>query len=165
MKPRPAFRLWPAALLLATVVVAEAALTPGGTAYTKRYKTTLLAEPSPMASPTGELAFGRQLKIVEMKGNWLRVSDGPTGGWVFAGSLTDSKPAETKGADGNVLLASATTATAANRPLSEEANAYAARRNLGSARVDLDWLQAQCKGVTAADVDAFLKAQKKGEYQ
>jgi len=166
MNPRPALRLWPAALLLAAVVVvADAALTAGGTAYTKRYKTSLLAEPSPLAKPTGEVPFAQQLKIVEMKGNWLRVSAGPNGGWVFAGSLTDTKPAEIKGTDGNVLLASATTATAANRPLSEEANAYAARRNLGSARVDLDWLQAQCKGFTSADVDAFLKAQKKGEFQ
>ncbi len=165
MKPHPVFRFWPAVLLLAAVVVAKAALTPGDTAYTKRYKTTLLAEPSPMATSTGELPLGRQLKIVEMKGNWLRVSAGPTGGWVFAGSLTDTKPSESKGTDGNVLLASATTATAANRPLSEEANAYAARRNLGSARVDLDWLQLQCKGISAADVEAYLKAHKKGEYQ
>lgn len=165
MNSRLVIRLWPAALLLAAVVVVDAALTAGGTAYTKRYKTTLLAEPSPLAKPTGELAFARKLKIVEIKGNWLRVSDGPNGGWVFAGSLSDTKPAEIKGTDGNVLLASATTATAANRPLSEEANAYAVRRNLGSARVDLDWLQAQCKGVTAGDVDAFLKAQKKGEFQ
>ena len=165
MKTRPVFRLWPVALLFAVVVVAEAALTSGGAAYTKRYKTILLAEPSPLARPTGELPFGRKLKIVEMKGNWLHVSDGPAGGWVFAGSLTDTKPVETKGTDNNVLLASATTATAANRPLSEEANAYAERRNLGSARADLDWLQLQCKGVTAGEVETFLKTQKKGEYQ
>lgn len=165
MKPYRVFRLWSPALLLAAVVVADAALTAGSTAYTKRYKTTLLAEPSPLAQPTGELAFARKLKIVEARGNWLHVSDGPVGGWVFAGSLTDTKPAETKGTDGNLLLASATTATAANRPLSEEANAYATRRSLGSARVDLDWLQLQCKGVTAGDVDAFLKTQKKGEFQ
>jgi hypothetical protein len=152
-------------LLLGAVVVADAALSAGGTAYTKRYKTVLQAEPSPDARATGELPFARQVKIVEMKGKWLRISDGPNGGWVFAGSLTDTKPAEIKGTDGNLLLASATTATAANRPLSEEANAYAARRNLGSARVDLDWLQAQCKGVTPEDVEAHLKAQKKGEYQ
>ncbi len=165
MKPRSALRLWPAALLLAAVAVAEAALTAGGTAYTKRYKTSLLAEPSPLARAVGELAFARKLKIEEMRGNWLRVSDGPNGGWVFAGSLTDTKPAEVKGSDGNVLLASATTATAANRPLSEEANAYATQHNLGAARNDLDWLRSQCHAVTPPQVDAYLRAEKKGEYQ
>lgn len=165
MKSRPVFRLWPAVLLLAAVAVAEAALTAGGTAYTKRYKTTLLAEPSPLAKPTGELALGRKLKIVELRGSWLRVSDGPNGGWVFAGSLSDTKPEEIKGSDGNVLLASATTATAANRPLGPEAEAYADRRNLGAARDDLNWLLAQSKSVTPADVEAYLKAQKKGEFQ
>src|SRR5258708_3255663 len=155
MKPRPVLRLWPAALLLAAVVVADAALSAGGTAFTKRYKTVLQADPSPdNVRATGELPFAQQVKIVGMKGKWLRVSTGPNGGWVFVGSLTDTKPVEVKGTDGNLLLASATTATAANRPLDKEAIEYAARRNLVSAPADLDWLLAQCRGFTNGDVDS-----------
>ena len=165
MKPRPVLRLWPAALLLAAVAVAEAALSAGGTAYTKRFKTSLLAEPVPGARSTGELALGSKLKIEEMHGNWLRVSAGSASGWVFAGSLSDTKPVETKGLDGAPMLASATTATAASRPLAPEAEAYATQQNLGAARNDLNWLQYQCKGITPAQIEEFLRTQKKGEYQ
>ncbi|MDI1318766.1 MAG: hypothetical protein PSW75_01045, partial [bacterium] len=157
--------LWPAVLLSALAVSVEAALAAGGSAYTKRFKTVLLAEPSPLAAPAGELALGRKLTVREARGSWLLVSDGPATGWVFAGNLSETKPEETKGADGLPLAASQTTATAAARPLTPAAADYAERRNLGSAREDLDWLLAECKAFTPADVTAFLQAQKKGEHQ
>lgn len=165
MKSHPASRLWPAVFLLALAVSVEAALAAGGLAYTKRFKTILLAEPSPLAAPAGELALGRKLTVNEVRGSWLRVSDGPATGWVFSGNLSETKPEETKGADGLPLAASVTTATAAARPLSPAAADYAARRNLGSAREDLDWLLEECKAFTPEEVAAFLRAQKKGEFQ
>ena len=100
-----------------------------------------------------------------MRDGWLRVSDGNVTGWVFAGNLSDEKPAAGKGADGLGFAASETTATAAARPLAPAAVDYAAGRNLGSAREDLDWLLGQGNRVTPAEVEAFLQAQKKGEYQ
>jgi len=166
MKLRPVPRHWRiAALLLATAVVAEAAFSVGGTAYTKRFKTTLLAEPSPLAAPAGDLGLGRKLAVKEVRGNWVRVADGSTKGWVFVGNLTDTKPAEIKGLDGLPVAASATTATAAARPLTPAANDYADRRNLGDARGDLNWLNTECSLITTADVEKFLQEQKKGEFQ
>lgn len=164
MKNYSAPRLWLVVFLLAAGS-AEAALAAGGTAYTKRFKTTLLAEPSPLAKSAGELAYARKVAINEVRGNWLRVSDGPLSGWVFTGNLSDTKPAENKGLDGVPLMASETTATAAARPLTPAAADYAARRELVDARNDLDWLLDQCKGLAPEEVEAFLRAQKKGEFQ
>jgi hypothetical protein len=166
MKATPAQSRWRlAALLLATAAGVQAALTTGGTAYTKHFKTTLLAEPSPLAAPAGEVAFARKLAVKEVRGKWVRVSDGPATGWVFAGNLAEEKPSETKGLDGLPVAASQTTATAAARPLTPAANDYADRRNLVDARRDLDWLNAECRAVTEADVKEFLQQGKKGEFQ
>jgi hypothetical protein len=165
MKSRTALRLWPIGLLLAATVCVEAAFTAGGVAYTKRYKTTLLAEPSPQAKSTGELAFARKVKVEQLQGNWLRVSDGSSAGWVFLGSLSETKPDESKGLDGAPLLASSTTATAAARPLTPAADEYSQRRNLGSASDDLNWLLNTCSNITPGQVETYLKTHKKGEYQ
>jgi len=166
MKVRPAPSRWRMVVLLcATATVAEAAISAGGSAYTKRFKTTLLAEPSPLAAPAGELPFARKLSVKEVRGNWVRVADGSAKGWVFVGNLAEEKPAEVKGLDGLPVAASQTTATAAARPLTPAANDYADRRNLADARRDLDWLNAQCHQLTNADVEHFLQEKKKGEYQ
>jgi hypothetical protein len=165
MKLRPALRLWPAALLLVATVCVDGAFSAGGAAYTKRYKTTLLAEPSPQAKSAGELAFARKVKIEQVQGNWLRVNDGSIAGWVFFGSLSETKPDESKGLDGAPLLASNTTATAAARPLTPAADEYSQRRNLGSASDDLNWLLTKCSAITPTQVETFLKTHKKGEYQ
>ncbi len=156
----------PAALLAGLLAVsALLAYEAGGIAYTKRVETALLAEPKPLAAATGKLAFGRKVKIEQVQGAWLRVSDGPVSGWVFSGSLTDTKPAEGKGLDGVPLLASKTTATAAARPLTDATIAYAKEKNLGEAQADLEWVVTEAKAVTPEDVDAFLVEHKKGEYQ
>jgi hypothetical protein len=154
-----------AALLFVTAAVAEAALTVGSTAYTKRFETSLLAEPQPLAAVNGKVRFASKLKVKEARGAWLRVSDGSSTGWVFAGNISETKPDESTGADKLGLAASTTTATAAARPLTPAANDYADRRNLTDARRDLDWLNAQCTKVTNSDVEHFMQDKKKGEYQ
>ena len=113
----------------------------------------------------GELAFARKVKIEQVQGNWLRVNDGSAAGWVFLGSLSETKPDESKGLDGAPLLASSTTATAAARPLTPAADEYSQRRNLGSASDDLNWLLNKCGAITPAQVESYLKTHKKGEYQ
>ena len=71
----------------------------------------MLAEPKSLAEATAKLPFGRKLTIEEVKGPWLRVSDGPSAGWVFRGNLAATKPAEIKGLlDGLPQTASQTTA-------------------------------------------------------
>lgn len=166
MKPSPmSARLlpWPAALILA--VAAEAAFTAGGSAYTKRVETRLLAEPRALAAPAGKLGYGRKVKVEEVRGAWLRVSEGGAAGWVFAGNLSETKIEEGKGADSLGLAASETTAAAAARPLTPAAEEYAARRDLGSASEDLRWLLEFAQGVTPEQIEHYLQENKKGPHQ
>jgi uncharacterized protein YgiM (DUF1202 family) len=165
MKKSPVARLWPAALLLAVGIPLGAAISTGGTAYTKKFETNLLAEPSPLAAVTGTVAFGRAVKVNEARGAWFKVADGAKAGWVFSGNLAETKPDQGKGLTGQGLAASQTSATAAARPLTSTGEAYATRRNLGEAREDLNWLISRSHSVKPADVEAFMKEQKKGEYQ
>lgn len=155
------------ATLVAAVLGAAALLAyeAGGTAYTKRFETRLLAEPKPLASANGTLPLGRKVKVEEVQGQWLRISDGPATGWVFAGSLSTNAPAENKGLDGLPVAAAQTTATAAARGALPSTVEYAARRSLGTAREDLDWLMTASAAVTPEEVDAFMQEKKKGEFQ
>lgn len=165
MKFRTSLCLWAIGAALAMGVCVEAAMVAGGVAYTKRYKTALLAEPSALAKSVSELPFARKVKIDQVQGNWLRVSDGAASGWVFLGSLSETKPDESKGLDGAPLLASSTTATAAARPLTPAADDYSQRRSLGSASDDLNWMLNKCSAIAPAQVETYLKTHKKGEYQ
>lgn len=166
MKPLASLRAGLALLAsLGATLAALAAFEVGGAAYTKRLETVVRAEPRALAAAAGKFSYARKLKVLEVRDGWLRVSDGGVTGWVFAGNLSDEKPAEGKGADGLGFAASETTATAAARPLAPAAVDYAAGRNLGSAREDLDWLLTQGTRVTPEQIEAFLQAQKKGEYQ
>ncbi len=165
MKTRLMPKAWPLVLLLIAVGTVEAALVAGSIVYTKRYKTTLLAEPSPLAAAAGELTLGRKLTVTDSKGNWLQVSDGPLAGWIFSGNLSTIPPTEAKGLDGLPVAASQTTATAAARGLTPAAADYAGRRGLEDARDDLTWLLEQSSGLTDEQVEEFLSAQKKGEYK
>ena len=137
----------------------------GGSAYTKRAETNLLTEPKPLAATAAKLPFGRMVKIEEIAGNWLQVSDGQTTGWVFAGNLSATKPDEGKGMDALPMLASQTTATAAARPLAPAAIEYASQKNLSSAQGDLEWLLTECHALTPEEVDAFMQENKRGEYK
>lgn len=158
---------WSALIVAGLISIpAFAALEAGGLAFTKRQSTALLAEPKPLAEAAATLPYGRELKIEEVRGAWLRVSAGDDAGWVFRGNLAATKPAEVKGLfDGVPQLASQTTATAAARPLSTAAAGYAAGNNLASAQADLEWVITGCAELSDDEVDAYLQAQKKGQYQ
>jgi hypothetical protein len=158
------------ALLLALTgatapAVLIAAFAVGGTAFTKRPETTLLAEPTPFAEPAARVGYAKSLKIQEVRGAWLRVTDGKSAGWVFAGNLAEEKPSEVRGLDGLPVEASETTATTAARPLIPAANDYSNRRGLTNAADDLIWLNQQSAAITPADVKTFLQEQKKGEFK
>ncbi|MEO6995598.1 MAG: hypothetical protein ABI273_18480, partial [Lacunisphaera sp.] len=66
MKIPTALRPWLVASLLGAVICIDAAFSTGGTAYTKRYKTTLLAEPSPQAKAVGELPLAQKVRIEQV---------------------------------------------------------------------------------------------------
>lgn len=149
----------------ATPAVLLAALAVGGTAYTKRPETILLAEPQPFATAAARIGYAQALQVQELRGQWLRVSDGKSTGWVFAGNLAEEKPSEVRGLDGLPVEASETTATTAARPLIPAAEEYSVRRGLANASADLVWLNGQQAAITPADVRAFLQEQKKGEFK
>jgi uncharacterized protein YgiM (DUF1202 family) len=152
-----------AALLAAT---AQAAYAPGAAAYTKRIQTSLLSEPAPLATVVAKLQYARKLKVEEVRGAWVRVSDGGKTGWVFGGNLAEEKPAENSDALKQWgASASDTSASAAARPLVQGAIEYADRRGLGQARGDLQWMVKTTAAIPDADVTAYKQAQKKGEFQ
>jgi hypothetical protein len=164
MKTRPLALVMALAAVIAPAV-ALAAFAVGGAAFTKRPETVLLAEPSPLAATSARIGYARSLKIDEVRGLWLRVSDGDTKGWVFAGNVAEEKPSEVRGLDGLPLAASETTATSAARPLVPAAEEYSSRRGLTKAAEDLAWLNEQLGRTTPAEVNAFLQEQKKGEFK
>ncbi len=144
---------------------AYAGFAPGGTAYTKRLETALLAEPAPLAQTLARIGYAHKLKVEEVRGAWLRVSEGKTAGWVFAGNLAEQKPSENKGLDGLPVAASETSAAAAARPLAPAAIDYAGRRGLAQARSDVEWMEHTSDAIKNDQVQAFRQAQKKGEFQ
>lgn len=144
---------------------AFAAFTKGGTAYTKRVETSLLAEPSALATPVTKVGYAKSLKVEDLKGNWVKVSDSSKSGWVFAGNLTEEKPDDSKGLDGLPIAAASTTATAAARPLTPAATEYAARRGINSASEDITWLHETADAITPSQAIDYLKETKRGEFK
>jgi len=155
------------AVLLAGALATSALLAfeTGGFAFTKRFETKLLAEPKPYAETTATLEHGRKVKVDDLSGPWLKVADGAKAGWVFKGDLAVDKPVESKGAEAIGFGASKTTATAAARPLTDAAKAYATKKNFASAQEDLAWMMEACAAVSDDDVETYLKEHKKGIYQ
>ncbi len=155
-------------LLVVSVLTAAAAFgafARGGQAFTKRVETLLRAEPRSLAEPTGKVGYAQTVAIEEVRGAWLKVRHGDQSGWVFAGNLAEEKPSEVRGLDGLPVEAAQTTATAAARPLAPATKEYAERKGSANASADLEWLAEQAAAVTPEDVQAFLAAEKKGEYQ
>lgn len=161
----PAFLLLAGLGSLATAGLL-AAHAVGAHAFAKRADTALLSEPSPLATPAARVKLGARLKVEEVRGNWLRVSGGPqAAGWIFAGNVGVEAPAEDAGLAALPLDASATTASAAARPLAPAAAEYGARRSLAAAQTDLEWLFGAGAQVSTADVTGYLQANRKGEFR
>ena len=156
------------ALFLSAALACRAAdFKKGGTAYTKRQETALLAEPKPLAATVGKVAFALPLKIEEINGQWLRVSTAKVpkiSGWVYAGNVADSKPTTAPLTGMTANTASKTTVAAAARPLTKAATDYAQSRNLGSS-AGHDWLDALAATISEADVTRYQVETKRGEYR
>jgi hypothetical protein len=166
MKPNTSLRFLALAALagaLTTAVVAEPKT--GGTVYSKRNELKLLAEPKPLAAAAGSVGFAEALKISEVRGTWLNVTGAHSSGWVFAGLTAEKKPEAEKLAGVGSVDASSSTTAAAARPLSPEAEQYAQRHNQVEAGRDVDWVEAEAHKVAPAIIDAYMKENKKGEYQ
>lgn len=153
------------ALLLGSLAVASAAYAPGGFAYTKRAETALLAAPAPLATANTRLKLGTRLRIEEVRGAWLRAATEDQAGWIFKGNVSAAEPDKESALAQIPLDASATSATAAARPLAPAAADYGTRRNLAKAQEDLAWLLSEGALITAADITAYLEQNRKGEFQ
>jgi hypothetical protein len=152
-------------LVCIAALAAGLAFEKGDKVWSKRNETPLLAEPKPLATAAGKAGFAEELKVEEVKGVWLRVKGAKASGWVFQGNVAEDKPAGTPPAGLTTLSASDTDTAAAARPLSAVATGFAERHNAKDAASDLDWLEKQSADVKAADVDEYLRENKKGEFQ
>ena len=153
------------ALICVCAIACIAALEKGGKAFSKRNETPLLTEPSPLATPAGNVGFAEELAIEEVRGRWLRVKGKKISGWIFDGNVADEKPSQAPPAGLTTVSASDTDTVAAARPLDQAAKDYASRVGAGTASADLEWLDALASNLKAADVDAYLRENKKGEFQ
>jgi hypothetical protein len=162
--PRPR-RLWLAGLICLAACAAGLAFEKGDKVFSKRNETPLLAEPKPLASAAGKAGFAEELKVEEVKGVWLRVKGAKASGWVFQGNVAEDKPAGTPPAGLTTLSASDTDTAAAARPLTAVAADYATRHDATNAAADMTWLETESAQVKAADVDDYLRENKKGEFQ
>ena len=137
----------------------------GKAAYTKRSETALLEEPKPLAKSLATLPLGAAVNIVELGGHWAKVSRDKDTGWIYLGNLGEQKPAQDHSIEGLPTSASETTASIAARPLDKVAKDYASQKGLYEAAADVTWLEQQTGALDEAAVIAYLKAQKKGEFQ
>jgi len=153
------------ALICLGIASSALAFNKGSTAYGKRAETNLLTEPNPLAAVAGKAAFAEALTVIETRGSWLHVKSKNSSGWVFEGNVAATKPSHAPAAGLTTVSASSTNTVAAARPLSEAGSAYAGRHGGASARDDLAWLEKAAAKTTGADVEAYLKAGKKGEYR
>ena len=166
MKPKTPLRLLAlVAIAGAVVTTVMAAPKQGGTVYSKRDGTKLLAEKKPMAATVATAGFAEPLKVGEISGSWLKVSARGGAGWVFAGYIVEDKPEREKMEGVGSVDASSTTTAAAARPIAPAAKEYAARHNLKDAEADVDWVEAQAHKITRPIVDSYMATNKKGEYQ
>ena len=150
---------------LTTAVVAEPKA--GGTVYSKRNGVQLFAAPNSQSDVVGTVGFAEALKVAELNpsGKWLNVTAPGGSGWVFAGFTAEKKPEAEKTAGIGSVDASESTTAAAARPLSPEAEQYAARHGKVEAGQDVDWVEAEAHKVAPQIVAAYMKENKKGEYQ
>jgi hypothetical protein len=164
-EPSPPRRLLVAGLVCIAAIAGGLAFEKGDKVWSKRNETPLLAEPKPLAAAAGKAGFAEELKVEEVKGPWLRVKGAKASGWVFQGNVAEDKPTGTPPAGLTTLSASDTDTAAAARPLTAVATDFAQRHNAADVAADLDWLEKQSAAVKAADVDEYLRENKKGEYQ
>jgi hypothetical protein len=146
-------------------LLAVAAIEKGGKVYSKRNETPLLAEPKPLAAVVGKVAFAEVLAIEEIQGSWLKVKAKKVAGWIFTGNIAEDKPSQAPSAGLTTVSASDTNTAAAARPLAPAAEGYVARHNAGESKADVEWLDKTAGELKPAVIEAYLRDNKKGEYQ
>lgn len=167
MKPRPHLlrRLAGTVLVALAGLLAVAAIEKGGKVYAKRNDTPLLTEPRKLDSVAGKVAFAEVLTIEEINGTWLKVKARKVGGWIFQGNVAAQKPSQAPSEGLTTVAANETNTAAAARPLADAAEAYVTRHDAGESKADVEWLDATAAALDPAEIEAYLRNNRKGEYQ
>lgn len=130
--------------------------------------TKVTAEASPGSKTVAEVAVGAELRVLSTAGKWYRVTTprGPEG-WVYRGKVSTAPPAQGGGLFGalpgsGIRVAAADTSRSI-RGLSPEVEQYAQNANApAAAKAALD--RVLLYGVAPADLEAFLREGRVGEY-
>lgn len=152
------------ASLLVLACTASAELAPGGSGYTKKASVEVLAAADRSAKVVATLPNSTKVKIVGQSGRWLQVESSAGKGWVYSGNLSEDKPPVEREGSFAAVSAQEATASIAARPLDAQARAYATRQGKGDAASDIIWMERQADSVTNAQVTAYLKSARKGEF-
>jgi hypothetical protein len=167
MKSERILRLGGIAALACAMALSASAGTfkQGQQVWSKHHETALLSEPRPLAGAQTTVGFAAQLEILEARGAWLRVRGEKGEGWVFEGNIAADKPSLPPATALTTLDAAQTDTVAAARPLAPAAADYAARHGAAAAQADIEWIDAEAARIPAADVIAYMSANRKGEYR
>lgn len=151
-------------LLTALVTLAAAAeLAAGHSAYAIHDGQPLLAEKDPDAATVAKLKTHKEYEVIQISGKWAQIKAGSATGWVYAGNLSRDEPPDVNTSSFKTD-ASSTTLSAAARGLDDDAKGYANRKGESEAASDVVWMEKQNDSITNAEVKAYLKEHKLGEY-
>jgi hypothetical protein len=139
----------------------------GETLYVKTPNTELKSSTAASATTLATLPAGAPVNVLSKKGSWVQGSVSGKTGWIYKFKLATSKPS----GGGNLLAglggggASAREGSTASsiRGLSPTSEKYAGRVNIGPQHIGMVKHMESMK-VSRADVAAFLKAGKLGEF-
>jgi len=158
-------KVWVAAALAVASIAATAWAAAARTEYLRR-KAKIRSDKRASASAVVELKRGTAVRVIRKSGAWRLVQVGAQQGWVHRSRLSRTQP-KNLGADDSVAVADARAtgigASGALRGLSEEAERYAANKNVSpQARL---WVEKMIGyRVEPAALDRFAQAGKVGEY-
>jgi len=145
---------------LATAAEIEA----GHSVYVIHDGQPLLADKDPDANTVTKLKTHHEYEVVTVSGKWVQLKAGTNTGWVYSGNVSRDEPPEVNTSTLKTE-ASSTTLNAAARGLDNDAKSYAKRQGNGASASDVIWMEQQNDAISKAEVKAYLKEHKLGEYQ
>ena len=150
--------------VLALFSVAIAAdVEAGHSAYVIRDGQSLLADKDPDAKTITKLKTHHAYDVVQISGNWVQLKTDSGTGWIYAANLSRDEPPDVNTSSFKTE-ASATSLNAAARGIDNDAKNYADRKGEAESAEDVVWMEKENDGVTKAEVVAYLKEHKLGEY-
>jgi hypothetical protein len=134
-----------------------------GKVFSKRRDLPLLQSASSSAKTVAKAQWNEELSVLERQGRWLKVESKDGEGWVYQGSVSaEELPKENM--NDNPLKASSMNATAAGRGLTDGADEYADRHNLGDTAEELRWAEKLSASISKDDARDYLRTHKLGEF-